>query len=71
MPEPHRPWGPALLLGASPGRADSDLERCRSLREQQEQLAAAAMQAERILVRQWRKEICPEICRQAEGANAN
>ncbi|KEF41634.1 MAG: hypothetical protein ER33_10195 [Cyanobium sp. CACIAM 14] len=57
-----------LLL---PEALAGSLEQCRSLRERREALAAEAISAEIALVQEMRSRLCPELHRQADGANAN
>ena len=64
----------AALLGASgllPSAAlAADLEACRALQQQRDELAQQAMTAELQLVRQIREQVCPDLHRAAEAANA-
>jgi hypothetical protein len=58
-----------LLLLALPAGA-VDRERCRQLRERRDELGRQALEAELVLVRRIRGQLCPELSRRAEAANA-
>jgi hypothetical protein len=57
-----------MLVGASSLQAASD---CETLRNQRDQLAAKALQAEMSLVLSIRRRLCPQVEALAEQANAN
>lgn len=60
-----------LALASIPGFAQAaDLQACRLLRSQRDGLASGAMVQEIALVRSIRAQICPDLARQAEAANA-
>ncbi|MEB3304137.1 MAG: hypothetical protein VKK99_06030 [Cyanobacteriota bacterium] len=60
-----------LTLSGLTGLAQSvDLEACRSLRSQRDDLASHAMEQEITLVRSVRGKICPHLAAKAEAANA-
>lgn len=62
---------PLIVLALCNGLAQAeDLQACRRLRSQRDDLAARAMEQELALVRAYRKRICPRLALLAEGANA-
>jgi hypothetical protein len=58
-----------LLLLAVPAGA-ADRERCRQLRDRRDALGREALEQELVLVRSVRRQLCPELSRLAEAANA-
>ncbi len=60
--------GLAGVMGSS--ALAGNLEDCRQLRQQRDDLATRSMQAEIVLVQELRDRICPALRRQADAANA-
>jgi len=58
-----------LLLLALPAGA-YDREACRELRDRRDGLGRQALEQELVLVRRIRRQLCPELSRRAEAANA-
>ena len=60
---------PLLLLLAFPAAA-VDREHCRGLRDRRDELGRQALVQELVLVRRIRGQLCPELSRRADAANA-
>jgi len=60
----------AALLAAGEVAQAAPASRCRPWREERDALAQQAVAAEIVLVQQTRLRLCPELERQASGANA-
>ncbi|MFZ9849924.1 MAG: hypothetical protein ACO3FA_06120 [Vulcanococcus sp.] len=63
--------GALLTLIAAPAGLAEAIAGCQPLQEQRQALAREAMQAEIALAGRYRQQLCPELHRRAELANAN
>jgi len=64
-------FGLAALMAPAVGFAADGGLACRTLKEQRDALAGAAMRAEIALARRYRQQRCPELNSRAELAHAN